>query len=155
MAARTSDVRLWIGTAPVSFTVADNSARRPLLRTVERDFYNPRSQTTWPNGSTLRSVGSDAARGGADEIWSLLWHELHDLPVLSTIRRPNPGNQGHIDAMIGEIERWVNARDDNRFLLLLDEADGFLAADALTDFRESTRLKGLMDRTERRFKGLS
>ena len=54
--------------------------------------------------------------------------------------------------MIGEIERWVNARDDNRFLLLLDEADGFLAADALTDFRESTRLKGLMDRTERRFK---
>ena len=54
--------------------------------------------------------------------------------------------------MIGEIERWVNARDDSRFLLLLDEADGFLAADALTDFRESTRLKGLMDRTERRFK---
>ena len=44
------------------------------------------------------------------------------------------------------------ARDDSRFLLLLDEADAFLAADARTDFRESTRLKGLMDRTDRRVK---
>ena len=122
-----------------------------LLRTVERDFHNPRSRhlAKWID---LKVGGIGSASGRADEIWSLLWHELHDLPVLSTIRRPNPGNQGHIDAMIGEIERWVNARDDNRFLLLLDEADGFLAADALTDFRESTRLKGLMDRTERRFK---
>ena len=122
-----------------------------LLRTVERDFHNPRSRhlAKWID---LKVGGIGSASGRADEIWLLLWHELHDLPVLSTIRRPNPGNQGHIDAMIGEIERWVNARDDNRFLLLLDEADGFLAADALTDFRESTRLKGLMDRTERRFK---
>ena len=122
-----------------------------LLRTVERDFHNPRSRhlAKWID-LKVGAIGS--ARGRADEIWSLLWHELRDLPILATIRKPNPGNQEQIDAMIGEIEQWVNARDDNRFLLLLDEADDFLATDALTDFRESTRLKGLMDRTERRFK---
>ena len=122
-----------------------------LLRTVERDFHNPVSRhlAKWID---LKVGGIGSATRRADEIWSLLWQELRDLPVLSTIGRPNPGNQGHVDAMIDEIEQWVNARDDNRFLLLLDEADDFLAADALTDFRESTRLKGLMDRTERRFK---
>ena len=122
-----------------------------LLRSVERDFHDPgrRHLAKWVD----LKVGEIGSARPADEIWSLLWRELHELPVLSkTVRRPNPGNQAHIDAVIDEIERWINAREDNRFLLLLDEADAFLAADALTDFRESTRLKGLMDRTDRRFK---
>ena len=35
---------------------------------------------------------------------------------------------------------------------MLDEADAFLEQDARTEFRESAKLKGLMDETERRFK---
>ena len=122
-----------------------------LLRSVERDFHDPGRGhlAKWVD----LKVGEIGSARPADEIWSLLWRELHDLPVLpKTVRRPNPGNQAHIDAVIDEVERWINAREDNRVLLLLDEADAFLAADALTDFRESTRLKGLMDRTDRRFK---
>ena len=46
----------------------------------------------------------------------------------------------------------LRSHRNRRLLLLLDEADDFLAADARTDFRESTRLKGLMDRTDRRLK---
>ena len=123
-----------------------------LLRTVERTFHNPKDRrlAKWVD---LKVGGIGSAGRRADDIWSLLWHELHNLPVLpTTARKPSTGNQAHVDAMISEIEQWVNARDDSRFLLLLDEADGFLGADALTDFRESTRLKGLMDRTDRRFK---
>ena len=122
-----------------------------LLRTVERDFHNPRERhlAKWID----LKVGEIGSIRPPDEIWSLLWRELHDLPVLSKIvRPPTPKNQAHVEAMIGEVEKWINARDDRRFLLLLDEADAFLAADARTDFRESTRLKGLMDRTDRRFK---
>ena len=122
-----------------------------LLRSVERDFHDPE------NGYLAKWVDLKVAEIGSalppDEIWSLLWRELHGLPILlKTVRRANPGNQAGAEAMIDGIEQWINTRDDNRFLLLLDEADAFLAADARTDFRESTRLKGLMDRTNRRFK---
>ena len=122
-----------------------------LLRSVEREFHNPgnRHLAKWID----LKVGEIGSARRPDEIWSLLWHELHDLPVLSKmVKKPDPRNRAHIDAMIDEIEQWINTRDDSRFLLLLDEADAFLAADATTDFRESTRLKGLMDRTDRRFK---
>ena len=151
MDAPVTGSRLWIDRAPVSFTVGGNSARRHFF-----DRSNGTSTIlktgTWPNGSTSRSVRLEP-RSPAEHIWSLLWRQLHAMPFSSqTVRKPNPGNRAHVDAMIDEIERWVNTGNDNRFLLLLDEADAFLAADALNDFRESTRLKGLMDRTDRRFK---
>lgn len=50
------------------------------------------------------------------------------------------------------IESWLNQNKDRRILLLLDEADRFLGEDAREDFREARRLKGIMDRTSRRFK---
>ncbi len=47
---------------------------------------------------------------------------------------------------------WLNDHDDGRILLLLDEADAFLAKDLTEDFSVAKRLKGLMDDTQRRFK---
>ena len=57
-----------------------------------------------------------------------------------------------VDTLAKSVNGWLDAHKDGRILLLLDEADAFLAKDLEGDFRVSTRLKGLMDETERRFK---
>ena len=124
-----------------------------LLRSVERDFYAARSRhlAKWID---LKAADIGYGRPPED-IWAVLWQELHELPVLAnTPRRPAAGNQSQVEAMIADIQQWITNHDGSRVLLLLDEADAFLQADAGTDFRESTRLKGLMDRTDRRFKAV-
>lgn len=124
-----------------------------LLRTVEREFHQPDKQqiAKWIDLKT-REIGHERK---AAEIWPLLWRELCQLKVVKRVQlpeEPNPDNADHIRKLIDMISQWVTERGNRRLLLLLDEADNFLDADARTDFRESTRLKGLMDRTDRRFK---
>ena len=124
-----------------------------LLRSVERDFHRPDKQqiAKWID-LKAREIGH--ARKAA-EIWPLLWRELCQLDVVKRAQlpqEPNPDNADHIRKLIDTIGKWVAERPSRRLLLLLDEADDFLDADARTDFRESTRLKGLMDRTDRRLK---
>ena len=124
-----------------------------LLRSVERDFHRPDKQQVakWID-LKAREIGH--ARKAA-EIWPLLWRELCQLDVVKRAQlpqEPNPDNADHIRKLIDAVGDWVAERRNRRLLLLLDEADDFLEADARTDFRESTRLKGLMDRTDRRLK---
>ena len=124
-----------------------------LLRSVERDFHRPDKQqiAKWID-LKAREIGH--ARKAA-EIWPLLWRELCQLDVVKRAQlpqEPNPDNADHIRRLMDAVGDWVAARGNRRLLLLLDEADDFLDADARTDFRESTRLKGLMDRTDRRLK---
>ena len=122
-----------------------------LLRSVERDSHRPDDGrlAKWID-LKVRGIGS---LNPAGDIWPLIASELRDLPVVKgmkyTLSRQSPL---YAERLIGVIEKWINAKHENRLLLLLDEADEFLAADAKSDFRESTRLKGLMDRTGRRFK---
>ena len=124
-----------------------------LLRSVERDFHRPdEQQIAKCIDLKAREIGYARKAG---EIWPLLWRELCQLAVVKRAQlsqEPNPDNADHIRRLIDTIEHWVTARRNRRLLLLLDEADDFLGADARTDFRESTRLKGLMDRTDRRLK---
>ena len=122
-----------------------------LLRSVEREFHQPDRQqfAKWID-LRVREIGH--ARRSA-EIWPLLWREMRAPGILQdSHKEPNPDNPRQVDTLIQAIERWVTDGDQRRLLLLLDEADEFLAADARTDFRESTRLKGMMDRTDRRVK---
>ena len=124
-----------------------------LLRSVERDFHRPDKQqiAKWID-LKAREIGH--ARKAA-EIWPLLWRELLQLDVVKRAQlpqEPNPDNVDHIRKLIDTVGDWVAECGNRRLLLLLDEADEFLDADARTDFRESTRLKGLMDRTDRRLK---
>ena len=67
-------------------------------------------------------------------------------------RELDPDNPKQLEKFLSWIRRWLDARAGRRLILLLDEADEFLVKDAKSEFRESTRLKGLMDDTERRFK---
>ena len=123
-----------------------------LLRAVERDFHELRSRrlAKWID-LKVSGIGSPHQAG---DIWALIVRELRDLPVMRRMdAKLSTRSPGYADKVIDVIEQWVNTREDNRLLLLLDEADEFLAADAEKgDFRESARLKGLMDRTGRRFK---
>ena len=124
-----------------------------LLRSVEREFHRPekRQIAKWID-LKAREIGH-ARR--PEEIWPLLWRELVSVDVLQrqdVPTEPNPDNWAHIDKLIRAIEQWTKREGQRRLLLLLDEADAFLEFDARKDFRESTKLKGLMDRTDRRVK---
>lgn len=122
-----------------------------LLRRVERDF-NRSSETNRAKWIDLKVNEIGYARGPRD-IWPLLQRELVSVGV---VRKPSreldPGNQRQVDSLFDQIRRWINEHENRRLLLLLDEADAFLEQDARTQFRESAKLKGLMDETERRCK---
>ena len=86
-----------------------------------------------------------------DRLWQVLWHEFVKLDIIEPGVRVPPRNSIP-NAIEQAVTDWLDAHDDGRILLLLDEADAFLAGDLENDFRVSTRLKGLMDLTKRQFK---
>lgn len=85
---------------------------------------------------------------GPKAIWSVIFREF---ARASGFERRDSSTRLDEDAP-AMIEAWLNQNKDRRILLLLDEADRFLEEDAREDFREARRLKGIMDRTSRRFK---
>ena len=87
---------------------------------------------------------------GADHIWQVLWSMFAELGITEP---PMPrGRDRLVDKLEQSVCRWVERDNECRVLALLDEADGFLAGDLKNDFRASSRLKGMMDVTQRRFK---
>ena len=123
-----------------------------LLRCVERDFNRSR-ETNVAKWIDLKVNEIGYARGARD-IWPLLQRELESPGIVRKRQRElDPENRRQVKSLLDEIQQWINdERKDRRLLLLLDEADAFLEQDARTEFRESTRIKGLMDKTDRRFK---
>lgn len=97
----------------------------------------------------VRDIGTGH---GADHIWQVLWGEFRKLGVVDTGQKMPRGHDSLIDAIEKGVTEWLEQEDHSGILLLLDEADSFLAEDLKNDFRVSTRLKGLMDQTRRRFK---
>ena len=120
-----------------------------LLRSAEVQFHNPRERriAKWIDLKS-RGIGEDRQ---PEDIWRLLWRELSD-NLLASGRGEPKSNSRLIEEFIQAVKDWTDQRDGSRLLLLLDEADKFLEVDARNDFPVSTRLKGLMDETERRFK---
>ena len=121
-----------------------------LLRRVERDFNRSR-ETHVAKWIDLKVNEIGYARGARD-IWPLLQRELRHLGGHDMHRELDPDDPKQLEEFLSWIRRWLDAQAGRRLILLLDEADEFLVKDAKSEFRESTRLKGLMDDTERRFK---
>lgn len=123
-----------------------------LLRRVESEFgSSPGHLAKWLD-LKVHEIGYAK---GPREIWPLLHDAFTELGILRRPRRRgelDPANSRHLESLLGEVRAWLGAEEERRLLLLLDEADEFLARDAAADFRESARLKGLMDETDRRFK---
>ena len=124
-----------------------------LLRSVERDFNRSApAQTRVAKWIDLKANEIGYQLGPSD-IWPLLQREMRRLNLTDMGRSElDPGANRQVKAFLDRIRKWLDERKDRRLLLLLDEADEFLNRDAQTDFRESARLKLLMDETERRFK---
>jgi RNA polymerase sigma factor (sigma-70 family) len=126
-----------------------------LLRSVERTFHSPNEGkiALWLDLKS-EAIGYDR---DIDEIWNLLASEFRRIGVIPE----NKSSRVKAEELLKEIQNWLNQDDSRQILLLLDEADKFLEADGKKrtadndekgDFIRSARLKGLMDRTNRRFK---
>ena len=124
-----------------------------LLRCVERDFNRSGESNTRIAKWIDLKVNEIGYALGPSDVWPLLQRELRRLDVIDKGRPElDPSDNRQVKRFLDRIRKWLDERRDRRLLLLLDEADEFLKQDAKTDFKESARLKGLMDETERRFK---
>ena len=126
-----------------------------LLRAVEREFHAPQEGRIgyWLD---LKACGIGINRS-IEDIWSLLADEFKVLEVLPRNISTNVG----AETLLRHLQTWLEEDKSRRILLLLDEADKFLESDGTRsrqnnkvegEFIQTSRLKGLMDRTNRRFK---
>ena len=113
-----------------------------LLRKIERDFHDPE------DGHVALWV--DIKGTVADSIWLKLAGEIDHLGFLDRKLHHAAGPENILD----RLRKWLDEDESRRILLLLDEADDFLEADAQGEhqFWHCTILKQLMDRTRGRFK---
>lgn len=122
-----------------------------LMREARRQVHSPQ-RGRWALWVDLKGQGIGLDRG-PEWIWPCLFREFATLGVsLGAVDEPNPEVAGRVDRFQDALVDWVNADRSRRILLLLDEADRFLEVDGLHDFPQATRLKSLMDRTDRRIK---
>ena len=121
-----------------------------LLQAAQAAFHNPDERHLAEYVDLkARDVGIAT---GAEQIWRVLWDVFTGLGVIDAGVTAPRGRVSLVDTIEKAVRSWLDADEDGRILLLLDEADAFLSADLANDFPVSTRLKGLMDGTERRFK---
>lgn len=110
-----------------------------LLLFIRDEFHAPAEQRValWID---LRSV--------TDDIWIVLSRAFKDLPDVDL----QIGDARSEQKLLERLYAWLTDNDKRRILLLLDEADRFLESDSEEGFRRTSVLKGLMERTNRRFK---
>ena len=121
-----------------------------LLHAAQAAFHNPESRhLAQCIDLKVHDIG---IAYGADHIWQVLWQTFVQVGVVDPDREMPRGRDSLVDALRHFIIHWLTQDEDSRILLLLDEADAFLADDLKSDFRVSTRLKGFMDETQRKFK---
>jgi hypothetical protein len=119
-----------------------------LLLEAERRFHNPKNEAyaVWIDLLNY-SIGRERP---PRYVWEVIHREMARWPGFPEINKTIAQKS---DKGVPElIESWMEANPTRRVLLLLDEADRFLEEDAREDFMEARRLKGLMDRTQRKFK---
>jgi hypothetical protein len=118
-----------------------------LLRRVEREFHRPEREQ-YALYEDIKLVGDPTSSEQYDEaIWLRLRDGLSKLGLLET-RAYKP------ETILRKIYEVVDASGDRRVLILLDEADRFLKADENKNFAVVSKLKRVMDDTDRRFKAV-
>jgi len=116
-----------------------------LLHMARRRFHQP-DQRQYVLYADIRNIGSDATGKPHNEEFA---HTLKN--GLNEIAFPGNIRSNDLRSIIEEIKTAL-IKNDLRLLLLLDEADNFLNADAKYNFEVIQYLKTLMDSSERRFK---
>jgi hypothetical protein len=115
-----------------------------LLRDAERAFHSPEE------GRVAKWIDTKAEGLGYNrtigDIWQVLTHHL--APHLEL-----PHGIAQFATFAKRVEEWLQVTPgQRRVVLLLDEADEFLAKDAADDFSVTRQLKNLMERTDGHFK---
>jgi hypothetical protein len=123
-----------------------------LLRHVQRLFERSQPNTNVATYIDLKGkeIGTNRPM---DDVWLVISEELAKKEVIAE----QVLRQTKHEWLFSRIEEWLNGETKRRILVLLDEADAFLAADSKgqdfrTPFSACTVLKDLMERTNRRFK---
>lgn len=117
-----------------------------LLRSVERRFHkSERNRVAKWLDLKVERIGYDRP---PSDIWKLIIRELKSVGVLT----PKTPLNLRSEKLLHLIEEWIAKDTRRKILLLLDEADTFLEEDGKKGFIQTAALKGLMDRTDRRFK---
>jgi hypothetical protein len=115
-----------------------------LLRAAKREF------ASGPNRHAVyQSIYKVGQATPVDAVWPTLWPQLAERGVV-------PADMPAADvagAVVEHIKRWIAAESDRQLLLLLDESDFFLDADARDgSFTHVTWFKDLMEATGRSVK---
>jgi hypothetical protein len=122
-----------------------------LLREAERRFHNP-SRHRFARWIDLKAEEIGYSREPED-VWVVLYRVFRDQKLLpADLSEPTPRIRGRVDSFLDWLRNWFVSHPEGRWLILLDEADRFLEQDARREFPVTTRLKNLMEATERRFK---
>lgn len=114
-----------------------------LLRDVERNFHDP-AQNRIAIFLDLEGENIGTQRQ-LDDLWLLLGEEFKQLKIV---------NEAHDNPvqMLEQVSKWLDGNQQRRILVLLDQADRFLEADEKEQFVRASRLRGIMEKTNRRFK---
>ena len=110
-----------------------------LLLSIRDEFHQPAEQriALWID-----------LKSSTDDIWTVIARGIRDIADADL----QIGNVQERQKLLERIHTWLDADKKRRFLLLLDEADRFLELDSKEDFSRTSGLKGLMEKTNRRFK---
>lgn len=122
-----------------------------LLKRAEQSFHAPKDgrYAVWID-LRAEGIGVSVAPG---EIWAALNEKATSLGIIGAKGAAGTRTKKHEDdSFLNGARDFLKASSDRRILLLLDEADRFFEQDGRADFKETRRLKQLMDDTQRRFK---
>ena len=117
-----------------------------LVRHVERTFHNP-DNAWYARVEDIKILGGPAAEFPKETLWYRIRDMLIDYKLI-----PKNISTRKKSEIIRHVLRIMNDRPECRILVLLDEADNFLEADAKDNFQDVELLRDLMRQTQRRFK---
>lgn len=117
-----------------------------LLRAAARKFNDegPGSLAVYVDLKS-KGIGEWKSEG---EIVGEISRALSDANVMTNTAVKDPS----FEELRNQVRSWLDVESSRRILLLLDESDSFLNADAKAGFRNVNQLKSLMEETDRRFK---
>jgi hypothetical protein len=113
-----------------------------LLISIKNEFHNPEE------GRVAIWFDLKAAGVTHDELWKNLAQEFSSVHVVGLDLEKKRVDH----SVLEHLQTWLEEDEKRRILLLLDEADRFLESDSKDGFKRTSLLKGLMERTNRRFK---
>jgi len=117
-----------------------------LLKQVEREFHNP-SRDQFAKVLDIKLIGNHETKTPTDDLWKKIRLAFKELGLFSQdVRSDKP------DEIDKNIRKALSDNKQRRVLILFDEADNFLDADASQNFKITERLRTIMVETNRRFK---